>query len=123
VQTGGVHGHQGLRGGSGATLINYNAKEQHHMANEQSKSAKAELDQDVESLKEDLQQIKEDIALLADNLRGRASTKLREAKASAQAEYEEKLDSLEQCIQEKPLTTVLAAFGIGLLLGKIFSMK
>ncbi|MBI2436000.1 MAG: hypothetical protein HYV26_24350 [Candidatus Hydrogenedentes bacterium] len=81
------------------------------------------LHEDVATLKEDLLRIKDDITVIADNLRLRLRDQAKTAQGSAQAHVRESMDSIEQHIVEKPLMMVLVAFGTGLLLGKVLSLK
>lgn len=78
---------------------------------------------DVDTLKADLLRIKDDLALIADSVRTRVRSQAQSTRANATTRYQDSMDSIEQYIEEKPLTTVLVAFGVGLLLGKIFSLK
>lgn len=85
--------------------------------------ASSGLREDVDTLKADLMRIRDDMSLIADSLRTRVRSQAHSTKESAQNRYQESVDSIEQCVQEKPLTTVLVAFAAGLLLGKLFSLK
>jgi ElaB/YqjD/DUF883 family membrane-anchored ribosome-binding protein len=78
---------------------------------------------EMDLLKSDLSRIKDDLGMMAEHITGRARTGANMARDRAQTRFNDYHDSVEQYIEEKPLTTVLAAFGIGLLLGKIFSLK
>lgn len=86
-------------------------------------AGEASLRDDVEVLKGDLLRIKDDLALIADGLRDRVRAQARSTREQAQSQYQDSVESIEQYIEEKPLTTVLVAFGLGLILGKIFSLK
>ena len=78
---------------------------------------------EMDLLKSDLARIKDDLGMMAEHVTGRARAGASVARDHAQTRFNDYHDSVEQYIEEKPLTTVLAAFGIGLLLGKIFSLK
>jgi ElaB/YqjD/DUF883 family membrane-anchored ribosome-binding protein len=86
-------------------------------------AGEASVRDDVDSLKGDLMRIKDDLGVIAESLKVRVRERARSTKETAQDRYQDSVDSLEHYIEEKPLTTVLMAFGVGLLLGKIFSLK
>lgn len=95
------------------------------------------LDQELDTLRADLGKIRDDIAALTRTL---GDTAAAEAKAggarlneaahaakeraqhfaeSARAQGEEGIAALEQRIEQNPFTSVLVAFGVGLVIGKL----
>ena len=99
------------------------------------------LDQELDTLRGDLGKIRDDIAALTRSL---SDTAAAEAKAggarlnraahdaaqtakeraqhfadSARAQGEEGIAALEQRIEQNPFTSVLVAFGVGLVIGKL----
>ncbi|MDR6292665.1 ElaB/YqjD/DUF883 family membrane-anchored ribosome-binding protein [Inquilinus ginsengisoli] len=95
------------------------------------------LDQELDTLRADLGKIRDDIASLARTL-GDAATA--EAKAggarineaahaakdraqrfaeSARTQGEDSIAALEERIEQNPITSILVAFGVGLVIGKL----
>src|SRR5262245_48599283 len=91
-----------------------------HMAHEDT------LRQDVEALKADLMAIRTDLKGLGRDLASAAKAsadaakdRVRSAVEAAASKGEEAAKKIHHAIEEKPLTSVLVAFGTGLLLGAI----
>ncbi|EKV30527.1 hypothetical protein C882_4486 [Caenispirillum salinarum AK4] len=100
-------------------------------------TARARAESDVDRLKSDMDALRKDFAALTESLkdvstaRGRSYAERARATADdyqhrAQATAEEYqararagLEQAQATIEERPMTSVLVAFGIGLLLGKI----
>lgn len=96
-----------------------------------------QLREEMNTLKEDLAGLKGDLQSITEALKGEGSERFDELKqrlrsgAEAQAERAERayrratargeaaLDEARECFEERPLTTVLGAFALGLLLGKL----
>ena len=82
---------------------------------------------DAERLKADLKQIQDDVAALAATLKTLAAERGHEGKdalkgAAAATEREAKaaVAAVETQISERPFSSILVAFGLGLLIGKLF---
>lgn len=88
-----------------------------------STSAKNQLEMDVDSLKSDLNKIKDDLRRLTENAMDRAQNRARSVKATAEGKYEEGRESIEEYIERRPMTSILVAFGVGVLVSKIFDSK
>lgn len=73
----------------------------------------AKTDQEVQSIRDDVDQLKQDLRSLLEGLgeEGRAKVHSLETRM-----YSEK-DRAEQCIREHPMTSVVAALGVGVLIG------
>jgi ElaB/YqjD/DUF883 family membrane-anchored ribosome-binding protein len=100
-------------------------------------AAERSLDKEFDALRADMEALRKDLAALlgavgdaaSDELKSRggraraAATRARAALGEAAEEAErrgtESLASLEQRIEERPLASVLIAFGVGLLVGKL----
>lgn len=82
-----------------------------------------ELGEELEVLKSDLTQLRSDIRGLSESLMGTAKTRARDIKDQAGEHVEHSVASVEQYIEAKPLTSVLVAFGIGIVLGKLFDRR
>lgn len=85
-------------------------------------------DKDLESLKADLNALRSDLAALTESLKERGYKQARagfdRAKAQAYEVRDQAMHTAEnvgQQIEERPFTSVLAAFGVGFVLGKLLS--
>jgi ElaB/YqjD/DUF883 family membrane-anchored ribosome-binding protein len=85
---------------------------------------------DVAQLHEDLQKLRTDVAHLAHAIRDVGGAKatetradlekrLEELKTAVAARYETGLETTRKGVTDHPLTTVAAAFGIGLIAGRL----
>lgn len=97
--------------------------------------------QDFDTVKDDLGQIRKDFAELAQAIldAGRSGAKdarekleqeaqrrldqLRDTAHSVRARGAHAVESVHDVIEERPFTSVLVAFGIGLIIGKILDRK
>jgi len=95
------------------------------------------MNSDVDALRDDLNALRSDLAQLAQHVRTLTSDSAAEAKANAgarlddlgrrieeavadlQQQGERSSAMLRQNVQDRPLVSVLTAFGIGLLLGRL----
>jgi len=84
---------------------------------------KTELRNDIDKLKEDLTHLRSDIGSLTETLVGTGRDSAKAVRDQVQHRVESGIDSAKKCIEERPVTTMAAAFGVGLLLGKLFSSK
>jgi len=83
---------------------------------------------DVKALQEQLQQLRTDFAALSETLKELARHGIDEAAqratapgAKAWTEVKRHAETVSQEIQEKPLASAFAAFGVGVVLGVLFS--
>jgi ElaB/YqjD/DUF883 family membrane-anchored ribosome-binding protein len=97
--------------------------------------------EDFEALREDLRQLRTDLDKLVGSLTeeqkgraaqlrqaaeeklGQARAKAKESLDSAAAIGKESLASVERTVAERPLTTLLAAFGLGLAIGHMLRRR
>ena len=90
-----------------------------------------QYESDFDTVRDDLTKLSNDIASLAASLKDGATESAREQLAAARDRFdrlteqarsrgEEQLDKLAATIEERPLTSVLVAFGVGLILGRLF---
>jgi ElaB/YqjD/DUF883 family membrane-anchored ribosome-binding protein len=89
------------------------------------------VESEYATLKEDLAKLRADVAALSAAVRTTASDTVQEQvdvirdrinhlARDAREEGQQRLDDLAGQIEERPLTSVLLAFGVGLLIGKLF---
>lgn len=83
---------------------------------------------ETEALKKDVKQLREDLAALAENFKKSADeqahaglNKARDHFQDAAQEAGRYTSQWRDEIEARPYTSVIAAFGVGLLLGKLFS--
>ena len=89
------------------------------------------VESEFDTLKDDLAKLRADVASLSATLRDVTSDTVHEQvdairgrinslTDSAKVEGQQRLDELTERIEERPLTSVLIAFGVGILLGRLF---
>ncbi|MGH7849381.1 MAG: DUF883 family protein [Thermodesulfobacteriota bacterium] len=92
------------------------------------------LGQDLEALREDVTKLRSDLSQLAKSLLDKGKSETDTAKdrvmeelmsnlRSARDKSSETVESVEHKIQEKPLMSLLIAFVVGLILGKLFESR
>jgi ElaB/YqjD/DUF883 family membrane-anchored ribosome-binding protein len=77
------------------------------------------LDKEFDVLKNDLGTLKEDVANIAKLLARKGTAQLNDAVDGGKARVQAGVDVLEEQVTARPLTSLLVAFGIGILLGKV----
>lgn len=86
----------------------------------------AGTDKDIEELKAQVEALRADLAGISDalkNLGGDAASegreRIRRAAEQARGKARDTIGALENEIEDRPLTSLLTAFGIGFVLGKL----
>jgi ElaB/YqjD/DUF883 family membrane-anchored ribosome-binding protein len=77
------------------------------------------LEKEFDVLKNDLGTLKEDVSTIAKLLAKKGQSQLNEAVDTGKARVQAGVDVLEDQITARPLTSLLVAFGVGILLGKM----
>lgn len=77
------------------------------------------IEKEFDVLKNDLGTLKEDVANIAKLLARKGQAQFNDALDSSKARVQAGVEVLENQITARPLTSLLVAFGIGILLGKI----
>ncbi len=96
--------------------------------------AQEQLGQDINNLKEDVTKLRSDLSQLGKTLleKGKHETdtakdkvieELKSELQAARSKGKETVESVEQQIQQKPFISLLIAFMIGLILGKLFERR
>jgi ElaB/YqjD/DUF883 family membrane-anchored ribosome-binding protein len=98
-------------------------------------------DQEMDAVKEHIQALRADLASLTTHIKGLSSAKLEQAQSAGSLKIEElsaevqraadalrqrgevSVAQLETTIREKPLISLLAAFGIGLLVARLLDRR
>ena len=87
-------------------------------------------DSDIQALQADLKQLRTDFASPTETLRdlvrnsgAEAAAKARDTGERVWNEAKRHVNTVRQEIEEKPLTSAVAAFGIGVVLGLLFSRR
>lgn len=77
------------------------------------------LEKEFDVLKNDLGSLKDDVSNIAKSLARKGSAQLNDAVDGGKARLEAGVGVLEEQITARPLTSLLLAFGLGILLGKL----
>lgn len=92
--------------------------------------ARTETTDTVEALRADLDALKADVVTLVDTLKKVAKDggeeglrSLREIEARARAQAQQSVHAVERQITENPLTSILVAFGAGMMIGKLMDRR
>ncbi len=80
-----------------------------------------ELREDLASLKSDMGDIADTLSKLAHNTADEGRKRVKSAAKQSRAQAEATLGSLEKEIEERPMTSLALALGIGFVMGKLFS--
>lgn len=90
----------------------------------------AQTDVDVAKLRADLDQLRNDIAKLGDTVKtvladggDAAYERVRRSAEKYQKRAKDFVDIAAEEIEERPIATILSAFGIGLVMGLLFSRR
>ncbi len=82
---------------------------------------------ETDALKKDIEQLRKDLGALTDSVKHRSSEHAQAGIDSARERFDEMrreasrhTQDLSGEIEARPFTSILAAFGIGMLLGKLF---
>ncbi|MDE2229797.1 MAG: hypothetical protein KGL11_12260 [Alphaproteobacteria bacterium] len=85
---------------------------------------------EIESLRTEIRQLQVDLASLADSVRGvvragkaEAVGRVNDTADKAWSEAKSLADGLAKQIEEKPVTAMVSAFSIGMLLGLLFTNR
>jgi ElaB/YqjD/DUF883 family membrane-anchored ribosome-binding protein len=82
-----------------------------------------DLQADFEQLREDMSALMKTVTRMADNGQREGLAKIKQAGAAATDRARHGIESAENTIVQNPLTSVLVAFGGGLLIGKLLSRE
>jgi len=96
--------------------------------------ADTNLDKDIESLKENVANLRSDISQITQSLleKGKSETEVAKDRLIDELKFEleaarskgrQTVENVESQIQEKPFMSLLIAFIVGLVLGKLFDKK
>jgi len=77
------------------------------------------LDKEFDVLKNDLGTLKEDVSNIAKLLAKKGTAQFNDAVDGGKARVQAGVGVLEEQVTARPLTSLLLAFGIGIMLGKI----
>lgn len=75
--------------------------------------------QDIEALRSDLEALRNDVGSLAAGLKETSADKAKAGIQSASASARSAASRVEDEVRNRPMTSVLAAFGVGFALGKL----
>lgn len=78
---------------------------------------------DLQAIKNDMRRLQEDLRTLTNSLGQRARTEARELRDTVREDVEEQLHGVERYVETRPITSILGAFGVGLLVGTLFTLN
>lgn len=87
---------------------------------EQGGRSSEQLQKEMQRLREDLRKVQGDLQQIAESAVGWGRQSYEQARDLASQRVETGMDQIEQYVRERPITTVLVAFGLGLITGTIF---
>lgn len=82
-----------------------------------------DLKADIEKLKSDMSSLMETIGRIADDGRAESRRRVREAGERVVGQTEESLHAVETQIAERPFVSILAAFGVGMVIGRLLDRR
>lgn len=78
---------------------------------------------DLDKLKQDLHQLRHDLGSIRDDAIGVGRQRARAVRDRAEEKWEDSVQGVRDYIEERPLTTMAVAFGVGFLAAKLFGSK
>jgi ElaB/YqjD/DUF883 family membrane-anchored ribosome-binding protein len=89
--------------------------------------ADSDLSKEIETLRADVAKLRTDLSGIAVSLKdlgkGRVKEELRKGMEGARDRGKKSVETVEQQIEQRPLLALLAAFGVGVVLGKILDRR
>jgi ElaB/YqjD/DUF883 family membrane-anchored ribosome-binding protein len=93
-----------------------------------------ELKSDVDAIKSDLDNLRKDLAAVLDRIKGTATSRaeseiqalqkrINKIADDLQTGGRESLRAVEERIEERPLVSLAIAFGVGIVLGRLFDRR
>ena len=82
-----------------------------------------DLRADIDKLKSDVSTLMETLGKIAGEGRQEGARRVREARERVAAQAEQSLQAVETQIAERPFISVLAAFGVGLVIGRLLDRR
>lgn len=76
---------------------------------------------DTDKLRKDLEQLRKDFATLSEDVQKTSRARVESGVKNARSRFDDSVSGWCDEIEARPFTSILTAFGVGLLLGKIFS--
>lgn len=84
-------------------------------------TSRNDLSADLNALKKDLASLRDDLTGMASTIGHEAKNRAAAARDSVQDSVKSSVSSAETCVRERPLSSVLVAFGAGVLISKLLS--
>jgi ElaB/YqjD/DUF883 family membrane-anchored ribosome-binding protein len=98
-----------------------NHKKEDEMAD--ANKAAEELRADMDKLKSDMSALMDTIGKIAEESKKEGKRRVREAGEMAAVHAEESMHAVEAQIAERPFISVLAAFGVGMVIGRLLDRR
>ncbi len=83
----------------------------------------SELQSELAALKQDLSKVRTDVRGLAETLVDLGKGSAQKVRSDVEGRVESSLESLQEHIEKRPVTTVAVAFAVGLVAGKLFTLN
>lgn len=93
------------------------------MAADGSNKAVEDLRADMDKLKADMSSLVETLGKLASDGTQEGARRVREARERVGAQAEQSMQAVEAQIAERPFISVLAAFGVGMVIGRLLDRR
>ena len=72
---------------------------------------------DINAVKQDLSALRKDLEALVKSVSGNAADKSKETVGAVKDKSREGVEALSKQVEERPLSSIAASFGVGLLIG------
>lgn len=96
------------------------AEENQGQASQTNERSEEDLQADMEALKSDLRKVQSDLQQVAQSMVGWGRQSYEQARQQAGSQMENGMEQVETYVRERPIATVLTAFGIGMVAGILF---
>lgn len=77
------------------------------------------LSSEMDELRGDLNKLREDLRTMADTVIGRSREQARHAQEQMQTGWDQSMHTFQKQVEERPVTTMAAAFMAGVILGRL----
>ena len=82
-----------------------------------------DIQSELVNLKNDLRKVKDDLRSIADALMDQGRSSASEMRDRVQERMEGGLETVQEYLEQRPITSLLVVLGVGLLVGKLMNSK
>lgn len=83
----------------------------------------ADMQSELANLKGDLRKVKDDLRSIADALMNQGRSSATAVRDRVQERVEGGIDTIQEYMEQRPITSLLVVLGIGLIVGKLLNSK